>query len=172
MKKLLSLIGATSLLALVLTSPTMAMGPYNSSEQNFAIMMIPHHQQAVLISQWELKQGANAAAKRLAARVIAEQGPEINQMKKWIPMGMAMDSGMQMQGMLSDADLAVMRKATGKKMDGLYLVNMTRHHLGAIDMATQMLSTKNSEVLALCQAIIKGQSAEVSEMNRIMRTGK
>ena len=37
----------------------------------FAQMMIPHHQQAVLISTWALKQGNNPAVKKLAARIIS-----------------------------------------------------------------------------------------------------
>jgi uncharacterized protein (DUF305 family) len=49
--------------------------------------VVPHHQQAVLISQWELKQGSNAAAKKLAMKIIAEQSPEIKQMRSILMTG-------------------------------------------------------------------------------------
>jgi uncharacterized protein (DUF305 family) len=65
-----------------------------------------------------------------------------------------------------------LKAARGKKFDGLYLVNMTMHHQGAIAMATPLIKSKNSEVAALCKSIISGQSAEISEMRRIMMTGK
>lgn len=150
-----------------------AAGPYNADEVHFAQMMIPHHQQALLISQWELKQGSNPATKKLAAKIIAEQSPEIAQMTKWIPSSSMMHMmNMPMQGIVNEADLAKMRAATGKKFDGLYLVNMTLHHQGAIAMAEAMLTSKNPEVLALCKAIISGQKAEIAQMRRIMTTGK
>ena len=45
------------LLSVVSTSPASSSGPYDSSSVHFAQMMITHHQQAVLISGWALKQG-------------------------------------------------------------------------------------------------------------------
>jgi uncharacterized protein (DUF305 family) len=140
----------------------------------FAQMMIPHHKQAVLISQWALKQGSNAAVKKLAARIVAEQGPEIAQMQKWIPAGamMGMDMHAHMQGVVSAADLAKLKAARGKKFDGLYLVDMTLHHQGAIAMATPLMKSKNPEVAALSKAIVSGQTAEIKEMRRIVMTGK
>jgi uncharacterized protein (DUF305 family) len=165
----------TSVLVSISLVPAIAVqasGPYNASEVHFAQMMVPHHSQAVLISQWELAYGSNAATKKLAARIIAEQAPEISQMKKWIPSTAMMGMDMPMQGMVSAADLATLKAARGKKFDGLYLVDMTLHHQGAIAMANTMLTSKNQEVLALCKSIIVGQQAEITEMRRIMMTGK
>jgi uncharacterized protein (DUF305 family) len=110
--------------------------------------------------------------KKLAARIIAEQGPEITQMKKWIPSTAMSGMDMPMQGIVSAEDLAKLKAATGKKFDGLYLVDMTMHHQGAIAMATPLMKSKNAEVAALCKSIVSGQSAEIKEMYRIMTTGK
>jgi uncharacterized protein (DUF305 family) len=87
----------------------------------FAQMMIPHHKQAVLISQWALKQSSNSSVKKLASKIIAEQGPEIAQMQKWIPSGamVGMEMHAHMQGIVSDSDLAKLKAARGKKFDGL-----------------------------------------------------
>jgi len=154
------------------SSPAIAAGPYDASSVMFAQMMVPHHQQAVLISKLALKQGSNAAVKKLAARIIGEQGPEIVQMKKWIPLNAMSGMDMPMQGIVSAEDLAKLKAATGKKFDGLYLVDMTMHHKGAIAMATPLMKSKNAEVAALCKSIVSGQSAEIKEMRRIMVTGK
>jgi uncharacterized protein (DUF305 family) len=154
--------------------PAQATGPYDASAVMFAQMMIPHHEQAVLISKLALKQGNNSAVKKLAARIIAEQGPEIAQMQKWITademMGMEMHS--HMQGIVTPSDLAKLKAARGKKFDGLYLVDMTMHHQGAIAMATPLMKSMNPEVAALAKSIVSGQTAEIKEMRRIVMTGK
>ena len=159
-------------LGAVFNTPAQAAGPYDASSVMFAQMMIPHHKQAVLISQWALKQSSNASVKKLASKIIAEQSPEINQMNKWIPANsmMGMDHGMP--GVVSASDLVKLKAARGKKFDGLYLVDMTLHHQGAIAMATPLTKSKNPEVAALCKSIVAGQSAEITEMRRIMVTGK
>jgi uncharacterized protein (DUF305 family) len=155
------------------TAPAQASPPYDEASVMFAQMMISHHQQAVLISQWAIKQGENAAVKKLAARIIAEQRPEIAQMKTWIPADlMGVMHHMSMQGMVSAADLSKLKVAKGKKFDGLYLVAMTGHHQGAIAMAQPLTASKNSEVKSLAKAIVAGQSREITEMHRIMVTGK
>ena len=163
-------------IALILTAgssvPVQASALYDASTVMFAQMMIPHHQQAVLISTWALKQGNNPAVKKLAARIISEQAPEIAQMKKWIPANSMVGMDMHMQGIVSPSDLAKLKAAQGKKFDGLYLVDMTLHHQGAIEMATPLLKSKNAEVAALCKSIVAGQGAEIKEMRRIMVTGK
>lgn len=175
MKRILGLSIALCLaLNLGQSSVAIAAAPYDASTVMFAQMMVPHHKQAVLISQWALKQGSNAAVKKLAARIVAEQGLEIAQMQKWIPAGdmMGMDMHAHMQGVVSTSDLTKLKAARGKKFDGLYLVDMTLHHQGAIAMATPLTKSKNSEVAALSKAIVTGQTAEIKEMRRIMMTGK
>ena len=172
MKTLKILATAILLGGVSFASPANAQGPYDASAVMFAQMMVPHHQQAVLISQWELKQGSNAAAKKLAMKIIAEQSPEIKQMKKWIPSTAMMGGSMPMQGIVSDADLAILKAAHGKRFDGLYLVDMTLHHQGAIAMARPLTHSSNPEVAALCKAIVSGQSAEIKQMRSILMTGK
>jgi uncharacterized protein (DUF305 family) len=49
---------------------------------------------------------------------------------------------------------------------------MTLHHQGAIAMATPLMKSMNPEVAALSKAIVTGQTAEITEMRRIMMTGK
>jgi len=156
-----------------ITAPAQASAPYDAASVKFAEMMIPHHQQAVLISKWALKQGSNTAVKKLAARIISEQTPEVAQMKKWEAMSAmsGMQMGMSMPGIVSRADLSKLKAAAGKKFDRLYLVAMTLHHRGAIAMARALIASKNSEVSALAKAIVSGQRAEITEMHRIMVTG-
>jgi len=154
------------------SAPAIATAPYDATAVMFAEMMVPHHQQAVLISKLALKQSSNSAVKKLAARIIAEQGPEVLQMQSWIPSVGMMGMDHPMQGMVSPSDLTKLKAARGKKFDGLYLVDMTLHHQGAIAMATPLMKSKNPEVVELSKSIVNGQTAEIKEMRRIMMTGK
>jgi len=160
------------LFSLVSCGSASASGPYDSSSVHFAQMMITHHQQAVLISRWALKQGSNSALKKLASKIVGQQSSEIEQMKKWIPSNQSMGMEMTMQGIVDPSDLAILKAARGKKFDGLYLVDMTLHHQGAIAMATPLMKSTNPEVATLCKSIVSTQSAEIKEMRRIMVTGK
>ncbi|MEY4313400.1 MAG: hypothetical protein RLZZ319_909, partial [Actinomycetota bacterium] len=61
------------------------------------------------------------------------------------------------------------RSATGAEFDGLFLMHMIAHHQGAIDMATNVLTTStNDEVITLANNIITSQQAEIDEMNALL----
>jgi uncharacterized protein (DUF305 family) len=52
-------------------------------DNHFLNMMIAHHDGAVLMSRDALKKAEHSEIKQLAERIIAQQQPEIDQMKKW-----------------------------------------------------------------------------------------
>ena len=52
----------------------------------FVCGMIPHHQGAIDMARVELKYGNNPEAKRMAERVINDQGKEIEEMTAWLKM--------------------------------------------------------------------------------------
>lgn len=57
---------------------------HNAQDVSFAQDMIPHHQQAVQMSDMALTRASSANVKDLARRIKAAQGPEIEQMKGWL----------------------------------------------------------------------------------------
>ncbi|NTY61496.1 DUF305 domain-containing protein [Mycolicibacterium sphagni] len=58
---------------------------HNQADMQFAHMMIPHHQQAVQMSDMILaKQGIDPRVVDLAKQIKAAQGPEIEQMQGWL----------------------------------------------------------------------------------------
>jgi uncharacterized protein (DUF305 family) len=61
MRRLPILLSITLLLGITSNVSAQATGPYDASTVMFAQMMIPHHQQAVVISKLALKQGSNSA---------------------------------------------------------------------------------------------------------------
>lgn len=141
------------------------------NEIMFAQGMIPHHQQAIEISNIALKQSKNSSVRKLASQILKAQKPEINQMKYWLtakvaPMDMGHDMGMS--GMLSETRVADLRKLTGNQFDTAFLKAMIEHHQGALEMLPMLRSSKNSEVKNLAKSISAAQSSEISQMRKLL----
>ena len=81
---------------------------YSSNDLMFAQMMIPHHQQAIEMSNLAETRATNKEVLSLARTIKAEQAPEIEQMKSWLKaagqseMGMEDHMGM---GMLTEEEI-------------------------------------------------------------------
>lgn len=137
----------------------------------FAQMMIPHHEQAIELSDVALNPaaGASEAIKQLAMQIKANQDPEIEQMKAWLAArneSLTADDGVDhssmMSGMLSLEDLDALRLLTGTEFDQAWIAAMIAHHEGAIQMAeTVQRDGDDTEIGTLAAAIIAAQTAEI-----------
>ncbi|HEY5849123.1 MAG TPA: DUF305 domain-containing protein, partial [Microlunatus sp.] len=157
-------------------SATPAAGPHNDADVMFASMMIPHHQQAIEMADLVLaKEGINTEVADLARQIKAAQAPEITQMSGWLAgwgenpsPSMPMDHGMG-GGMMSQADMDALEKATGDEAARLFLAGMIEHHTGAIAMAQQEIHNgQNPDAKQLAQDIVDAQQAEIITMNRLL----
>jgi uncharacterized protein (DUF305 family) len=156
-----------------------ASGPHNAADVSFASDMIPHHAQAVEMASMALDQATNAKIKELATAIKGAQDPEINTMSGWltgwgetVPVGNghAM-AGMSMTGMMTDAQMQELSQAKGAAFDRLWVQMMTRHHQGAVEMATTELKMgQNSEAKALATKIITAQTGEIAQMAALLKT--
>jgi uncharacterized protein (DUF305 family) len=145
----------------------------------FAQMMIPHHTQAVAMSQTMLKkEGIPAPVTDLATKIKAAQGPEIEQMIGWLEswgqptqMPTDMPSGHSMSGMMGEEDMAKLDAAQGTGAAKLFLTQMIAHHEGAVMMAkTETTDGKNAEAVQLSKVIVSSQEAEIQEMKDLLAT--
>ena len=140
----------------------------------FARMMIPHHQQAVDMSELALAKATDTDVRALAERIRDAQGAEIELMESWLEESEGRmtvgDNGMGvgMSGMLSAREMAALDGATGAEFDRLYLEGMIDHHEGAIQMTQMILNSENPEVAALGRAIVESQSAEIEQMEQML----
>jgi len=84
--------------------------------------------------------------------------------------GMDMGAGQgAMPGMMSDADMAKLRAATGRDFDRQFCTMMIAHHQGAIQMAKQeQTAGVNPDAKALATRIATSQQAEIDTMNKIL----
>jgi uncharacterized protein (DUF305 family) len=148
-----------------------ATGAYSDDELMFASMMIPHHSQAVTMSELALANSTNPEVLALATAIRDAQGPEITQMQSWLDQSnySGTHAGhMDMGGMLSDEELAKLAIAKGAAFDRLFLEGMIAHHEGAIQMAEMIEDSTNSEVKKLFTNIVSSQSAEIEAMKALL----
>ena len=144
---------------------------YSGDDIMFAQMMIPHHQQAVEMSDLAIKNSKNPQVLKLAEQIKAAQAPEISQMKSWLTsagQSLMGDHGMSMDGMLSDDEIEQLRQSSGKAFDKLFLAGMIAHHEGALSMVSMIEDSENEEAKTLAQNIKVSQSAEIDLMKRYL----
>ncbi len=147
-------------------------GNYTGADIMFLQMMIPHHQQAIDISNLALKSSKNPELLALAKIIARDQAAEIVQMKKWLKdAGASEDMGHEMHGMggmLSDEELSALSAATGTTFDKLWLEGMTGHHDGAIHMVQMIEDASNMDIKAFGAKVITDQSAQIEQMKKML----
>jgi uncharacterized protein (DUF305 family) len=145
---------------------------YTDDELMFASMMIPHHSQAITMSDLALANTTNPEILSLATAIRDAQAPEIAQMQSWLEQSdySGTHAGhMDMGGMLSDEELAQLSTAKGSAFDRLFLKGMIAHHEGAIEMLSMIKNSTNSEVKKLSADILTSQSAEIEAMKALLK---
>lgn len=142
----------------------------SSDETMFAQMMIPHHEQAVTMSEFALANTTNPDVISLATAIRDAQGPEIEQMKSWL-VGKSESHmhDMEMGGMLTEAELKELASLKDAAFDQKFLTAMIAHHEGALDMASMIKDSTNSEVKKLYENIVTSQSAEIEVMKALLK---
>lgn len=158
---------------------------HSEADVMFAQMMIPHHEQAIEMSDIILsKDDVPADVTSLAEEIKAAQGPEIAQLTDWLeqwgeptqPEGMDMDMDMggdndmaQMEGMLSDEELQQLSDAPGPEAAELFLNQMIAHHEGAVAMAEDQVENGTyPPAVDLAQTIIDTQQQEIDTMRQLL----
>jgi uncharacterized protein (DUF305 family) len=161
---------------------------HNDADVMFAQHMIPHHQQAIEMSDMLLaKQGIDPRVTELAQQIKAAQGPEIAQMQRWLdgwgnpPMAPMPSGDMDMpghgdmpgmsggSGMMSEQDMTALQNAQGVDASKLFLTQMIKHHEGAIMMAqNEIRDGKYPAAIEMARAIVDSQQKEIDTMNGIL----
>lgn len=148
---------------------------FNQEDIDFAQGMIPHHEQAILMSKLVATQSTNEEIKKLALQIIDAQDPEIKILNRLLKdfdadsKGMTHDmSHLESMGMASDTVLDELRNSNGTGFDELFLNAMLKHHKGAVKMANEVIEKgKNPEIISLASDIVKAQNDEIALMKRL-----
>lgn len=85
------------------------------------------------------------------------------------PSTMTGDHGMA--GMMTSTDLDKLKAAEGTEAARLFLVQMTAHHEGALEMAkTEVTDGKNTDAVTLAKSIVSSQETEITDMKALLAT--
>ena len=138
----------------------------------FAQMMVPHHSQALRLSELAFRFAEDDRVLELALEIYAAQAPEIELMETWLEnadnVPEAQDHS-EMRGMLSEADFALLESLRGTEFDIAWLEFMIEHHLGAVEMVVNQLKySQTPQVLELGDDIVLVQEREIAEMRMIV----
>ena len=167
MKKLLLLIVSALLLSGCATTPT-ANSLFSAEDLKFAEEMIPHHEQAILMSDIALTNSTSDEVLALARDIKAAQEPEVELMGSWQGVRTSTHMGHTMDGMLSDEEIQSLRDAEGATFDRLFLEGMIKHHQGAIEMADMIVDSQSPRASTLGKAIVETQQAEIEKMKELL----
>ena len=169
---------------------TATVGDYTTQELMFAYMMIPHHEQALEMSDLVLAQSTNPDIRALALAIKAGQEPEITHMKLWLDSSPSitapgrepgymdhgdmehgeMGSAMAMSGMASPEQMAELAGLISPEADELFLRLMIDHHEGALVMVSMIRDSTNPEVRMLATDITRVQTEEIATMRLLLES--
>lgn len=150
----------------------------NAADVTFAQGMIPHHEQAIEMSQLAPERAESQQVKDLAKQIEAAQGPEIATLNGWLgEWGAGPGSGTDhssmghgdMGGMMTGDEMTRLKQAKGAEFDRMFLDLMIKHHEGAVTMArTELSDGQFPAAKQMAQQIIDTQQAEIDTMRTLL----
>ncbi len=164
-------------------------GPQNimqsqAVDAHFIEQMIPHHEDAITMSELALTRASRPEVKELAQNIIDSQSKEITQMKSWykewfgkeVPQnenvmgghGMTGGGSMHMGMMGDETDIESLENA--EDFDQAFLSEMIPHHQMAVMMANMLKNgTDRPEMKKLAEDIISAQTSEIDQMREWLK---
>ncbi|GAA2357562.1 DUF305 domain-containing protein [Saccharopolyspora halophila] len=152
---------------------------YNDVDAEFTRMMIPHHYQAILMSELAPDRAADPELKSLADRIHTEQGLEIRMMQGWqgrngLPVTdpeaayqdlLAKPEMLEQMGMATAAEMDRLATLSGAEFDRMFLDLMIPHHDGAVVMLRDViLNGSDQELNQMAQDMMSTQKAQLAIM--------
>lgn len=153
-----------------------------SADAHFIVMMIPHHQGAIAMSELALSRARRPEIKALAQRIIASQSREITEMRQWyrqwygsdVPSwgigtgagyGMGMRMGMGMGWGMPGFGTSLDALRAAPDFDRAFIEQMIPHHRMGVMMASHaQWNTQHPELRQLEAAMVRVQSQEIEQM--------
>ncbi len=155
---------------------------FSADDVIFMQQMIPHHQQALELTQLVESRTNQPELIDIAARITASQSDEIEFMSLWLTEREARSdfnhhepmSDRTMRGMVSPEQIVRLAELKGVNFDRLFLDLMIQHHEGAVDMVELLLDQPGSAYDPLLFEFVNDlkndQMVEVERMHSLMVT--
>lgn len=158
------------------------------ADAHFMAEMIPHHTQALVMTELAPERTTTGSILTLAARIANAQRDEIATMERWLldreqPLPDVRVEGLRvlvdgedhhhhMPGMLSPEEMAELAEARGAAFDRLFLTYMIEHHRGAVTMVDDLVATdgalQGDETFRLASDIRVDQETEIARMESML----
>lgn len=153
----------------------------DSADVGFLWDMIAHHEQAIVMAQYQIADGAEQRVTKFAREIVQSQSYEIGLMEAYLArwgqaryrdegepamgwMGHSMDVD-EMPGMASEEELDRLADLSGRDLDALFIQLMKEHHEGGVEMAEAGAEDAGDvAVRALASRIARYQAVEIKEM--------
>ena len=166
---------------------------FTQADVQFMKAMIPHHEQALVMSKMAPERTNNEEVLEIAGRIEKSQADEIEFMKSWLTeRGAGITSSAQdkhnhhdhkhhnmgaidhskMKGMATKKQLSELQSAESTKFDQLFLKLMIAHHDGAVEMVRDLRkqpgSAYDSSLNEFASDVSNDQTVEIERMNKIL----
>ena len=160
------------------------------SDQQFIVMMIPHHDGAIAMADLALTRAKRPEIKELAKSIKASQTSENAQMRAWyqqwfgkdVPSwglgtgwgwqgGMGMGMGGSMGGGTMGGSTNLSALSAAPDFDRAFIEQMIPHHQMGVMMASMaQTNSQHPQLRAIQQAMVKAQSQEIEQMSQWYRS--
>ena len=155
---------------------------YSPDDIKFMQDMIPHHNQAVQMSELVADRTNRQELNDVAGRIDVSQEDEIDFMQGWLrERGVAapdptahdaMHTSHKMAGMASPEQMSELANAEGTDFDRMFLALMIKHHEGAVKMVDELLEQPGSAydpvLFEFTNDVTNDQQSEIERMNALL----
>ena len=151
---------------------------YTEADVAFMQAMLPHHAQALVMTELVPERAGRDVMRFLAERIEVSQETEIAMMRRWLrERGEEVPSldwrgHGGMHGMATPEELARLEEARGEAFDRLFLQLMIRHHQGALRMVRELRAVEGAaqgpEIFQFITHVDADQRAEIERMRRLL----
>lgn len=139
-----------------------------NADYDFASMMIPHHEGAVVMAEAVVKQGKSSELIAFSKKVIDVQNQEIATLKEFLKTAnqQAIKDSTEFRSALNASMVPMMKGMEQVKLtddiDKDFVSLMIPHHQSAVDMAKAYLPfASNAQMKLMAQQIIQAQEEEI-----------
>lgn len=148
------------------------------AETDFLIQMIPHHEAAVAMAEYEISHGRNFDMLQLAKSIAAEQTSQVLLMKLLLQRNykiqtkphsgyheLVLQAMNSMMAAMPENDLL-----NSNTVDKVFALVMLPHHRAAIDMAKAVMKfSGDKQINAFAKDIISSEEIEIEQMTSFIK---
>lgn len=148
---------------------------HNAGDIRFAQQLLPHHEQAVVISELAVERSTDQEVTALAQRIHGARGPEMKQLMALLqgwgePVAPPDhgDVGHGDFGLLTEEELQHLGQVSGSEFDREWLRLMIEHHEGAVEIAEiELRDGADSLAKLFAQNVVDSQTGELAELRAL-----